>query len=194
MKNGKHAALSLSLCLMATHIVSWGGNDSIVSPVISSVPSIVSIDFILPHKRTTTSAFQGASGPESLAKRMSSLPVEPRSEASTSASIYQSADLADEEFIRHHKYFFKDGNVTFLVRGPHQWLWRAHQIHWSDCIQVDGTLYCIHRYFFSRDSLYFSTRFDQLETHDHEALPITISLGNVERKDFEAFLSILYPA
>jgi hypothetical protein len=41
--------------------------------------------------------------------------------------------------------------------------------------------------------VYFSTRFDQLGIRDHEALPITISLGNIERKDFEAFLSILYP-
>jgi hypothetical protein len=59
--------------------------------------------------------------------------------------------------------------------------------------QVDGTLYCVHRYFFSRDSVYFSSRFAQLGIHDHEALPITISLGNIDRKDFDAFLSILYP-
>jgi hypothetical protein len=70
---------------------------------------------------------------------------------------------------------------------------RALRIHWSDCIQVDGTLYCVHRYFFSRDSVYFSTRFDELGIRDHEVLPITVSLGNIERKDFEAFLSILYP-
>jgi hypothetical protein len=60
-------------------------------------------------------------------------------------------------------------------------------------LQVDGTLYCVHRYFFSRDSVYFSTRFDQLGIRDHEALPITISLGKVELKDFDAFLSVLYP-
>jgi hypothetical protein len=60
-------------------------------------------------------------------------------------------------------------------------------------LQVDGTLYCVHRYFFSRHSVYFSTRFAQLGIHDHESLPITISLGNVERKDYDAFLSILYP-
>jgi hypothetical protein len=104
---------------------------------------------------------------------MSSLPVEPSgSETLISASTYERADSTDDSFIRHHKYFFKDGNVTFLV---------------------DGTLYCVHRYFFSRDSMYFSARFDQLGIRDHEALPITISLGNIERKDFEAFLSILYP-
>ena len=54
-------------------------------------------------------------------------------------------------------------------------------------------LYCVHRYFFSRDSTYFSTRFDQLDIHDHEPLSTIISLGDTERKDFDAFLSILYP-
>ncbi|KAH9051011.1 hypothetical protein EDB83DRAFT_1360351 [Lactarius deliciosus] len=79
----------------------------------------------------------------------------------------------DDSFIRHDVYFFKDGNVTFLV---------------------DGTLYCVHRYFFSRDSVYFSTRFTRLGVCDHEALSTIISIGDVERNDFEALLSILYPA
>ncbi|KAH9073517.1 hypothetical protein EDB83DRAFT_2219399 [Lactarius deliciosus] len=78
----------------------------------------------------------------------------------------------DDSFIRHDTYFFKDGNVTFLV---------------------GGTLYCVHRYFFSRDSVYFSTRFAQLGIRDHEALPTIISIGDIERKDFEALLSVLYP-
>jgi hypothetical protein len=107
---------------MAAHtqstVVSWGGNDNIVSPVLSSASSIVSIDSILSHKRhTTTSAFgEGAPPPESLARRMSSLSVEP-SGTLISASTYPSADPVGDSFIRHHKYFFKDGNVTFLVRG-----------------------------------------------------------------------------
>ncbi|KAH9032572.1 hypothetical protein EDB85DRAFT_1865034, partial [Lactarius pseudohatsudake] len=79
----------------------------------------------------------------------------------------------DNSFIRHDAYFFKDGNVTFLV---------------------DGTMYCVHRYFFSRDSIYFSTRFSQFGIRDHEALPTIISIGGVERNDFEALLSVLYPA
>jgi hypothetical protein len=103
---------------MAAHIVSWGGSDHITSPDVSRTSSIVSIDSILPHKRTT--AVQGAPAPESLAKRMSSLPVEPSgSETLISASTYERADSTDDSFIRHHKYFFKDGNVTFLVRGSH---------------------------------------------------------------------------
>ncbi|KAI0250019.1 hypothetical protein BJV78DRAFT_1376974 [Lactifluus subvellereus] len=79
---------------------------------------------------------------------------------------------ADDSLLQHEKYFFNDGNITFLV---------------------DGTLYCIHRYFFSRDSEYFSTRFSQLGIRDHEALPTIISLGDIERRDFEAFLSVIYP-
>jgi hypothetical protein len=60
-------------------------------------------------------------------------------------------------------------------------------------LQVDGTLYCVHRYFFSRDSVYFSTKFTQLGVRDHEALRLVVSLGEVDRKDFEAFLSVIYP-
>jgi hypothetical protein len=78
----------------------------------------------------------------------------------------------DDSFVRHDAYYFKDGNVTFLI---------------------DGTLYCVHRYFFSRDSVHFSTRFAQLGLRDHEALPTIISIGDVERNDFEALLSVLYP-
>ncbi len=59
--------------------------------------------------------------------------------------------------------------------------------------QVDGFLYCVHRYFFSRDSVYFSTRFAQLGVRDYEASSTIVSLGDVECKDFEAFLSVLYP-
>ena len=54
-------------------------------------------------------------------------------------------------------------------------------------------LYCVHRYFFCRDSVYFSNRFHQLDIRDHEALPNVVSLGDVGCKDFDAFLSVLYP-
>ncbi|KAH8990316.1 hypothetical protein EDB92DRAFT_1778684, partial [Lactarius akahatsu] len=79
---------------------------------------------------------------------------------------------SDDSFLRHSKYFFVDGDVTFLV---------------------NGFLYCVHRHLFSRDSAYFSTRFAQLEVSDHEASSTIISLGDIECEDFEAFLSVLYP-
>ena len=59
--------------------------------------------------------------------------------------------------------------------------------------QVGGTLYCVHRYLFSRDSVYFSTRFAQLDIRGHEALPTIVSIDNVGCNDFEALLSVLYP-
>ena len=94
----------------------------------------------------------------------------------------------DDSFARHDTYFFKDGNITFLVRvallPPPDSLTRS---------QIDGTLYCVHRYFFSRDSVYFSSKFSQLGVRDHEHLNNAVSLGDVERKDFDAFLSVIYP-
>jgi len=105
---------------MATHTVFWGDNEHVISPVPSSTPSIDSLDSFLSHERETSSTLQEATGPapESLAERMSSLSVEPNgSETLKSASTYSKADSANDSFTRHHKYFFKDGNVTFLVRG-----------------------------------------------------------------------------
>ena len=65
--------------------------------------------------------------------------------------------------------------------------------HFTDKLQVDDFLYCVHRYFFCRDSLYFSTRLAQLGVRDPEASSTIVSLGDIECKDFEAFLSVLYP-
>jgi hypothetical protein len=88
--------------------------------------------------------------------------------------------------------FSKMGMLPFWCVGFG--LDRLHtKVTWFINLQVDGTLYCLHRYFFSRDSVYFSTRFDQLGIRDHEALPVAISLSDIECKDFDAFLSILYP-
>jgi hypothetical protein len=54
---------------------------------------------------------------ESQAKRTNSQVIEPSgSRAPSSVSVYPGADTAEGSFKRHHKYFFKDGNVTFLVR------------------------------------------------------------------------------
>jgi len=60
-------------------------------------------------------------------------------------------------------------------------------------LQVGGTLYCVHRYFFSRDSAYFNYKFTKLGVRDHEPLRIIISLDDIECQDFEALLSVIYP-
>ena len=59
-------------------------------------------------------------------------------------------------------------------------------------IQVDSILYRVHRYFLCRDSNEFVTRLSRLPAQEQASPPI-ISLENVKSKDFDAFLSILYP-
>ena len=107
---------------MATRIVSWGDNEHMLSSRHSKTPSVVSFDSI-PSDNPEAPGIQGATPgrvAESLAKRMSSQAIGPsEARTSTSTSIYPGADAADRDdpFTRHNKYFFKDGNVTFLVRG-----------------------------------------------------------------------------
>jgi hypothetical protein len=171
---------------MAPRIVSW--NDVKISPVVSSssTPSVVPIESLL-----STPFAKFPSIPE--ASRTRATPgAQSASFMGAGAGENESLDglrqQSDDSFTQHGKYFFKDGNVTFLVRRV---IW-----HIFRCIvksQVDGFLYCVHRYFFSRDSVYFSTRFVQLGVRDHEPSSTIISLGDVEGKDFEAFLSVLYP-
>ncbi|KAI9508002.1 hypothetical protein F5148DRAFT_980530, partial [Russula earlei] len=146
------------------HIVSWAGNEPPLSPLSTTTASVVSIDSITSDTSLTI--------PESSHPTLSqvkSINV-PTILGYRGESGVQPA--RGDPFTRHDKYYFKDGNITFLV---------------------DGTLYCVHRYFFGRDSTYFSTRLDHLGIREHEALSIIVSLADVERKDFEAFLSVLYP-
>jgi hypothetical protein len=108
---------------MATRIVSWGGNEHIVSPSLSKTPSIVSVDSILTDKSQTSSAIQGAPrAAESRAKQVASQVIEPNGTRTWRAGMYPGPDAADGSFARHNKYFFTDGNVTFLVRDVHPWI------------------------------------------------------------------------
>ncbi|KAI0262149.1 hypothetical protein BC834DRAFT_399604 [Gloeopeniophorella convolvens] len=126
--------------------VSWSTSTAMPprapSPAPSLVPSVISIDTIVLLKEYT-------GPPESpieiseLRSLPGSAPVEPlgAKAASTTTSL---ASPSEEPAFTHHKtYFFEDGNVTFLV---------------------DNMLYCVHRYFFARDSTYFSTRLARLGT------------------------------
>ncbi|KAH9174989.1 hypothetical protein EDB89DRAFT_2067138 [Lactarius sanguifluus] len=145
---------------MAPHIVSWGANAPATSTASSRSPSVVSFD----------SPSDIHPGPGATEKGTNS--VNSTGEPSGTLTPSSTYPGIDDSFQRHNTYFFKDGNITFLV---------------------DGTLYCVHRFFFSRDSAYFSTRLAQLGTRDHEALTTLVSLGDVEREDFEALLSVIYP-
>lgn len=89
---------------MAPHIVAWGLDEDkrSVSPVPSTVGSIVSI--------------------ESMASDTSMIPrsvpeVSRRPTDSLRRKVPPGVHLAvDSPFVRHEKYYFQDGNITFLVR------------------------------------------------------------------------------
>ncbi|KZP22519.1 hypothetical protein FIBSPDRAFT_859566 [Athelia psychrophila] len=70
---------------------------------------------------------------------------------------------------RHSQYYFKDGNVVFLI---------------------EDVLYNVHRYFFERDSAHFRSILESVQGAD-EQNPIV--LPDVRSTDFDEFLAILYP-
>ncbi|KZP08362.1 hypothetical protein FIBSPDRAFT_703036, partial [Athelia psychrophila] len=70
---------------------------------------------------------------------------------------------------RHSRYYFKDGNVVFLI---------------------EDVLYNVHRYFFERDSTHFRSILESVKGAD-EQNPIV--LLDVSCSDFDEFLAILYP-
>ncbi|KZP05989.1 hypothetical protein FIBSPDRAFT_1053788 [Athelia psychrophila] len=70
---------------------------------------------------------------------------------------------------RHPQYYFKDGNLVFLI---------------------EEVLYNVHRYFFERDSAHFRSILESVQGVD-EKNPIVLS--DVSCSDFDEFLAILYP-
>jgi hypothetical protein len=156
-------------------------NESRVSPPQSASASVVAIDAVPPQKNPPM-ASQGAL--EAAGSQATALGAQPASLPGVSAD----ATTTNDSFARHDTYYFRDGNITFLVRVA---LSYAPDLLTGS--QIESMLYCVHRYFFSRDSAYFSSKFSQLGARDHESLNNTVSLDDVERKDFEAFLSVIYP-
>ncbi|KZP25612.1 hypothetical protein FIBSPDRAFT_1041252 [Athelia psychrophila] len=71
---------------------------------------------------------------------------------------------------RHSQYYFKDGNVVFMV---------------------EEVLYHVHRYFFERDSAHFRSILESAQGCE-ETNPIALS--DVNCSDFDEFLAILYPS
>ncbi|KAI0295263.1 hypothetical protein BC826DRAFT_968513 [Russula brevipes] len=76
--------------------------------------------------------------------------------------------LVDPPHVHHSRFFFDDGDITFIV---------------------EGVLHRVHRYFFYRDSSEFRRRLSRLATSS----PAIIPLEDVKSVDFDAFLSVLYP-
>ena len=119
---------------MATRIVSWGSNEHVtaLSPSLSKAPSIVSVNSILSEKLSTSQNTLIADEPG--AKHMSSQVIEPsRTRTSWTPNMCPWVHATDDSFIRHHKYFFEDGNVVFLVCGLQPWVVLCKFTHWITC-------------------------------------------------------------
>ena len=103
---------------MATRVISWGSKAEIVSPRLSKTPFMISFDSLNYDNLGTRPTNEGAPhATRSQVKHMRSQVIAPSgSRAPSSVSVYPGAGAAEGSFIRHNKYFFNDGNVTFLVR------------------------------------------------------------------------------
>jgi hypothetical protein len=110
----------MNSAVMAPHIVSCGPGVS-GSPIVSSAgtPSVVPIESLLSDPYTKSPIT-----PDAWRARTSERGARPATLASflgvgTGESETPLADprqKSDDSFQQHSKYFFKDGNVTFLVR------------------------------------------------------------------------------
>ncbi|KAI0295261.1 hypothetical protein BC826DRAFT_1009140 [Russula brevipes] len=102
---------------------------------------------------------------DTLPSSLSSMIIGENFSAQSSGVAVESMDTPGP-FTLHKRFFFEDGNITFLV---------------------DGILYRVHRYFFCQTAL-------TLPTQEGATSPgPVISLENVKSKDFDALLSVLYP-
>jgi hypothetical protein len=102
---------------MAHRIVSLSDNELCISPVLSSAASIVSFDSTFSdtesHWKMSPTASEAPCLPGAgFEAKHTNLPK--FLEGSTPRGRHTTPD---NSFVRHDRYFFKDGNVTFLVRG-----------------------------------------------------------------------------
>jgi hypothetical protein len=101
---------------MAPHITVWEDSDYAISSIGSTSPSIASFDSILSEAPKTIPS--NGTTVESQIKCMDPESIEPIGHRQ-SIGVYTGADGYDDPFIRHPNYYFRDGNITFLVRSVH---------------------------------------------------------------------------
>ena len=106
----------ISSHLMETRIVSWSSNEHKISPSASKTSSMVSFDSMVSDNSETPSLQGVPHAAESRVNYVTSQVTEPSDTRTyTSTTVYPGVSATDGSFVRHHRYFFKDGNVTFLV-------------------------------------------------------------------------------
>jgi len=98
---------------MTPLVVSSGVDEHAVSPVLSSTASFFPVRSILSGTPERSPGVQETfHAPESQTKGVGSFVIE-LSGGGKATCTYPEANTS---FTRHHKYFFQDGNITFLVR------------------------------------------------------------------------------
>jgi hypothetical protein len=115
---------------MTPRIVSWSDQKTHISPVVSSAASIASFDSTFSVSDTFPSHFQiSPNAPEAPGAQFgadcTSLPDFPEDGKTPG---FRNA-TPDDSFLRHDTYFFKDGNVTFLVGSLRYYAIRTRRIH-----------------------------------------------------------------
>ncbi|VDC02850.1 unnamed protein product [Peniophora sp. CBMAI 1063] len=149
----------------------------------SSASSVTSVSDSQPASPAEPNAEASSSRVEDADSRESSPSVSDTDESSApdvTTPLATASDLKDEEtsVAKHPVYYFDDGNVCFLV---------------------EDVLYCVHRYFFQRDSQWFRDLFkspgSDLKANMGGELPSgdVFLLDGITSLAFDAFLSILYP-
>ena len=98
---------------MAPHITTWRDSEYVISPVGSSTPSIVSVESILSDLPEDINE-----NPHAAESRIKCMGPQVTKLPGNRASVGMNS-RANDSFIRHPKYFFMDGNITFLVCDVH---------------------------------------------------------------------------
>ena len=101
---------------MAPHITTWGDNEHVISPVGSSTASVVSVESILLDP--TKISLDTDENPRIANSRIKWIGPQATKLPGNRSSAGMNSGGGDS-FIRHPKYFFIDGNITFLVCDVH---------------------------------------------------------------------------
>ena len=122
--NAFSTRLLLSLHLMARRIVSWGAmSPSSLQILQKHIPSSPPIPSSRTHMTLLRLSRCSSCSPSRAMNTALQVIESSGTKTSTPTSTYPGADAADDSFTRHPTYFFKDGNVAFLVHVVRSCKW-----------------------------------------------------------------------
>ncbi|TFY81097.1 hypothetical protein EWM64_g2912 [Hericium alpestre] len=148
--------------------------DSDCSPVISSPTDIMSV--------SSTESFGSTDGGQAQSPN-------------SNVSVSHTAIDPPPQYKKHDRFYFDDGNVTFIVSLAPESEVRLVCRADPECptLQVQDVAFRVHRYFFQRDSKYFADLFKQQSGEEAVREDEPIHLNDVASDEFEALLKLMYP-